>query len=87
MIAGGSPLTVPTPPGSPLGTLDGYLEGWTHRFDAGAGGDLEWFIELAVSDRALTEVHTLWDTSAPLTWDTAIPADTWNTPRLTGASA
>jgi hypothetical protein len=87
VIVGGSPISTTTPPGSPLNTINGYLEGWTHRIAAGGSGELQWFIGLAVSERSLTEVSTLWDTSTPLTWDTVNPKDTWNTPRLTGAMA
>ena len=60
------------------------MEGWTHRFTEASG--LQWFIELHVSERGLTAPMTLWDTSEPLTWDTVDPGDTWNTPRLTGAT-
>lgn len=83
-LTGGRAVSLsPMPPGSPYGTLSGFLEGWEHRFAEAADG-VAWTLGLSVSDAMLTAPASLWDPLPDtVTWDSLPDTDIWDQPRLT----
>ena len=69
LLRGGQFIRLATPPGSPHGPFEAFLEGWQHTYREDRDGWV-WEIALFLSEWTQTVQATRWNDAQP-TWDTA----------------